>query len=99
MEIYRTSDASVKRFKNLFNQNGGSFDLDRYIYHQKGNGLGGFFARLFHKVLPIIKGAAKIATPHAKGFLSDLGKEGINQGIKGLTNFNQKRKRDNLDNE
>ena len=50
-------------------------------------------------MLPIIKGAAKIATPHAKGFLSDLGKEGINQGIKGLTNFNQKRKRDNLDNE
>ena len=60
------------------------------------------FAKLFQKVLPVAKSAAKgiikIAAPHAKGFLGDITKQGLNQGVQALTNL-QKRKRDNLDNE
>lgn len=102
METYRLSNDSLKHFRTLFNQNGGGYSLDRYVYHQKGQGLGSFFAKLFHKVLPVaksaVKGLIKVATPHAKGFLGDITKEGLNQGVQALTNL-QKRKRDNLDHE
>ena len=102
MEVYRVSNNSVKHFKTLFNQNGRGLDLDRYIYHQRGAGLGSFFAKLFHKVLPVaksaIKGAIKIAEPHAKGFLGDLANKGIEHATQAASNLN-KRKRDNLDHE
>lgn len=102
MEVYRVSNNSVKHFKTLLNQNGRGLDLDRYIYHQRGSGIGGFFAKLFHKVLPIaksaIKGAIKIAEPHVKGYLGDLANKGIEHVTQKAANLN-KRKRDNLDHE
>jgi len=100
MEVYRTSSNSVKHFKTLLNQNGRGLDLDRHIYDQRGAGIGSFFAKLFHKVLPIaksaIKGAIKVAEPHAKGFLGDLANKGIAHATQAASNLN-KRKRDNLD--
>ena len=100
METYRLTNASIKHFRTLFNQNGNGYHIDRYIYNQGGLGIGSFFAKLFSKVLPVAKsvltGAVKIAAPHAKGFLGDLAKEGLNQSAKALSNL-QKRKRDSLD--
>jgi hypothetical protein len=102
MEVYRVSTDSVKHFKTLFNQNGRGLDLDRYIYHQRGAGIGSFFAKLFHKVLPVaksaIKGVLKTAAPYAKGFAQDLGKQGVEHATTALSNYS-KRKRDNLDHE
>ena len=107
MEVYRVSAGSVKHFKTLFNQNGRGLDLDRYIYHQRGNGIGSFFAKLFHEVLPvaksIIKGVVKTAQPHLKAIAGDLRNQGleyINTKTKNYldnTDSNPKRKRDNLD--
>ena len=110
MEVYRVSDGSVRHFKTLFNQNGRGLDLDRYIYHQRGNGIGSFFAKLFHKVLPVaktvLKGAAKTAAPHLKALAGDLKNQGLDYINNKVKNYNDntdsnpiKRKRDNLDHE
>ena len=102
MEVYRVSNDSVKHFKTLFNQNGRGLDLDRYIYHQRGAGIGSFFAKLFHKVLPVaksaIQGVIKTATPYAKGFAQDLANKGLEHVTTSVSNYS-KRKRDNLDHE
>ena len=65
MEVYRVSNDSVKHFKTLFNQNGRGLDLDRYIYHQRGAGIGSFFAKLFHRVLPVAKSGESFPLYHS----------------------------------
>ena len=110
MEVYRVSDDSVRHFKTLFNQNGRGLDLDRYIYHQRGNGIGSFFAKLFHKVLPVaktvLKGAANTAAPHLKALAEDYANQGFDYANNKVKNYinntganSNKRKRDNLDHE
>ena len=102
MEVYRVSDDSVKHFKTLFNQNGQGLDLDRYIYHQRGAGIGSFFAKLFHRVLPVaksaLKGVIETATPYGKSLVDDLTNQGVEQVKAAVSNYT-KRKRDNLDHE
>ena len=102
MEVYRVSNDSVKHFKTLFNQNGRGLDLDRYIYHQRGAGIGSFFAKLFHKVLPVaksaLKGVIKTATPYVKSLGQDIANQGLEQATAAVSNYT-KRKRDNLDHE
>lgn len=71
------------------NQNGKGSDIDRYIYSQKGEGLGSFFGNLFRAAVPFlgkaIKGAATIAKPHIVSAGKDLIKAGAKRGFEELS--------------
>ena len=83
METYRLTNASIKHFRTLFNQNGNGYHIDRYIYNQGGLGIGSFFAKLFHRVLPVaksaLKGVIKTATPYVKSLGQDIANQGLEQ--------------------
>ena len=82
MELYNAQNLRALAFDTI-NQNGLGSEMDRYIYSQQsGEGLGSILGGLFKKALPLIgtaiKGAVKIAKPHAIA----AGKEHITAGAK-----------------
>ena len=79
MEVFRVDEQTKKRFRDaIFQQNGGSWDVDRYIYSsQDGEGITSFFGKLFNAALPLFKNVGKqIILPAAK----KAGLAAINKG-------------------
>ena len=90
MEFYNSENLRTLAFDSI-NQNGRGADMDRYIYSQQsGEGLGSVLGGLFKKALPLIgtaiKGAVKIAKPHAIAAGKELITTGVKRGAEELTN-------------
>jgi len=90
-----------KVFEKLLSQSGGS--IDRYIFGQKGEGLGNFFSKIFRFVKPLVGRAVTAIQPE----LASIGTKAIDSATGAVINkISQsgdklkdriKRKRDNLD--
>ena len=87
--------------KLLESQQGGS--IDRYIFHQSGNGIGNWFTKLARHIRPFLASSIKAIAPTALSIGSEL----VDRGTKNLISKiekgerkvqeNIKRRRDNLD--
>ena len=73
---------------HAISQSGKGVDIDRYIYSMQGEGLGSFFGNLAKTAVPIlskaIKGAVKVAKPHAIAAGKELAAAGAKRGVKEL---------------
>lgn len=91
---------NVKSYEQILYQHGGS--IDRYIYHQTGQGLGNFFSKVARIAKPLLFGAINTAAPE----LRVIGKNLVDAGSKaalskietiGRDKTKIKRRKDNLD--
>ena len=88
-------------FEKLFTQSGGS--IDRYIFGQRGQGLGNWFAKIFRHVRPILGRAINTIQPELSSIGGKLIDSASNAAIDQIgkarkkANERIKRKRDNLD--
>ena len=65
LKIYKPDN--VNRLRHPISQSGRGLSVNRYIYNQRGAGIGNFFSKLFRTVIPAaIKGSARILKPHAE---------------------------------
>ena len=84
MELQPYYYDNPKRFKDVISQSGGALSIDRYIYNQKGHGIGSFFAKLFNMAAPIARTVARTAintgTKILKPHMQKLGNQALAVG-------------------
>ena len=84
MELQPYYYDNPKRFKDVISQSGGGLSIDRYIYNQKGHGIGTFFAKLFNMAAPIARTVARTAintgTKILKPHMQKLGNQALAVG-------------------
>ena len=105
METYYQSPQSQRLIRETIVQSGNG--IGRYVYNHsmEGNGVGGFFAKLFKTVLPLarkgINTVVKVAKPHLRNLGNDLVSSAQKEAFKQINKAasSSKRKRDNLDHE
>lgn len=109
METYRVSPKTIQHYTTVFSQNGKGFDIDRYIYHQQGAGIGSFFGKLLRYVLPVAKTAISRTYDIAKPHIQEAGTQLVKGATRALTRkaeevadstinrINKKSKPDNLE--
>ena len=83
------NESKLKGAANIaISQSGKGMDMDRYIYSMQGEGLGSFFGNLAKTAVPMlskaIKGAVKVAKPHAIAAGKELVAAGTKRGVKAL---------------
>ena len=85
METFNEAHLKSTAYRSI-TQSGKGLDMDRYIYSQEGEGLGSFFGNLVKSAIPMfgkaIKGAVKIAKPHAIAVGKELLAAGTKRGAK-----------------
>lgn len=83
MEVYNPN-LKANTYRSTLLQSG-SGAIDRYIYDQRGEGLGSFFGNLLKSAIPLfgsaIKGAARVAAPHAKRAAQEIFTAGSKRAI------------------
>ena len=88
MEDFNSTYLKSRPYRAVIVQQGGSIQMDRYIYGMQGEGLGSFLGSLMKKALPIasqaIKATAKAAKPIAVAAGKELLAAGTERAVKRL---------------
>ena len=82
MEEFNSTYLRNKPYRAVFVQQGGSMEMDRYIYGMQGEGIGSFLGSLLKKALPLASQAIKATAKTAKPIAVAAGKELLATGAK-----------------